>query len=196
MTLFEAVDLTREPWFRSRSLALAAGEVVVLRGPSGSGKSLFLRTLADLDPRDGGGLVLEGRDVESMTPQRWRRSVRYVQQRPPRWPGTVGACIERLEHAAGEGPTKPLGVPPGLRADQRVADLSGGEAQRLALHVALGTGARVLLLDEPTSALDTESARDAERRLVDWVEAGGAALWVTHDEGLAGRVGAREVAFA
>lgn len=116
----------------------------------------------------------------------WRRLVRYVHQSAPVLEGTVESNISA---AAGILAVEPTPVPH-LDPSARARDLSGGEAQRLALHRALMGSPRVLLLDEVTSALDAEAAREAETRVLAFE---GAVLWCSHDEGLAGRLGAEEL---
>ncbi len=193
MVLLEARGLVRKPVISDFDLTLDAGELVVLVGPSGSGKTLLLRALADLDPVDAGQRIFDGVACEDTDPQTWRRRVRYVHQRAPRLAATVYESLERVRSAVPAGTFAAHGadVPAGLDVGQRTADLSGGEAQKLALFIALRTGARVLLLDEPTSALDAASSAEAERAVRDYVDAGNAALWVSHDEQLAERFGAR-----
>jgi len=195
VALLTCEKLAREPWFREFDLELEAGAVVVLRGPSGSGKTLLLRSIADLDPLDSGRILLEGRERESMRPAEWRRSVLYVHQSGVRFPGTVRMNLERIAAlaavAGGPGSTDV----PGLDPDADAERLSGGEAQRLALHRALACGPRVLLLDESTGALDREASEAAEARVLEFTGQGNAALWVTHDGALAERLGAREVRF-
>lgn len=193
MPTLRCAGLTRRPWFEGLDLELAPGEIVVLAGPSGSGKTTLLRAIADLDPADG-EVFLGERERASMPASEWRSKVVYVHQTPVRLAGTVRdnvAAIAGLAvHAA-----RQLDTPPGLDADQDALALSGGEAQRLALHRALFTGPDVLLLDEPTAALDPDSARGLEALVADWVRAGHAALWVAHDPELAARLGARLVRF-
>ena len=68
MGLLEVRGLQRAPWWHDLDLDLERGEVAVLRGPSGSGKTLLLRGLADLDPVDGGEVLLEGRSRADTPP--------------------------------------------------------------------------------------------------------------------------------
>lgn len=189
MTLLEVRGLTREPWWRDVDLNLRAGELCVLRGPSGCGKTLLLRALADLDPVDAGEVTLEGHERTTVAPPAWRRAVRYVHQGAPRLPGTVAENIAAIATVVG-APATPV---PGLRPDADAAQLSGGEAQRLALHRALLGTPRVLLLDEVTAALDEDAAAAAEARVRTFAQEGGAVLWVSHDAALAARIGALEV---
>ncbi len=190
MSLLECHSLRRLPWIQGLELQLDAGEICVVRGASGSGKTRLLRVLADLDPRDGGELSLAGRACEDYSPQEWRGCVLYLHQTPVRLPGTVADNVTAmLELSAQRGKPRPELVD--LNGAQPIEELSGGEAQRMALTRALALAPRVLLLDEATSALDREAARGAEARVRTWVDAGGAALWVSHDEELVGRLRAR-----
>lgn len=189
MALLQVRALTRRPWFVGRDLDLAAGEVVVLTGATGSGKTLFLRTLADLDPRDAGDILLDATSVADMEARAWRRLVLYVHQSGVRLPGTVS---ENLRRVAAEAPDVP-----GLDAEADADRLSGGERQALALHRALHCDPRVLLLDESTSAMDASLAQAWESRVRAWAseDGGRGVLWVAHDPALAERVGARVESF-
>lgn len=185
MSLLTCTGLTRRPWFVDRDLELAAGEIVFLRGATGSGKSLFLRTLADLDPCEAGTITLEGKGREEFPPGEWRRRVLYLHQSAPRLPGSVAENLERIRRIAHSSvPVDWLGLSPEADAER----LSGGEAQLLALARARLLPARVLLLDEATSAMDSTTARRIEDLLAAQAAAGAALLWVTHDEGLAARL--------
>lgn len=189
MSLLGCRDLTRRPWFEHRDLDVQPGEIVFLSGPTGSGKTLFLRTLADLDPADDGTVTLDGRERSTFRPAEWRRAVLYVHQSAPRLPGTVAdnlARITALGHRA-DGPVDSLGLEPGADAGR----LSGGEAQLLAIARALAVGPRVFLLDESTSAMDTETRTRIEERIRRAVAEGRSALWVSHDDGAPARLGAR-----
>lgn len=189
MGLLEVRGLQRAPWWHDLDLDLERGEMAVLRGPSGSGKTLLLRALADLDPVDGGEVLLEGRSRADTPPAVWRRSVRYAHQGAPCLPGTVEENVVAVAALLDVPPTPVPALDPGADTSR----LSGGEAQRLALHRALLGSPSVLLLDEVTAALDQQAAGEAEARVHQFAQEGGAVLWVSHDASLAGRLGAREV---
>lgn len=195
MALLSVLALRRPPWIEGYDLELGEREVVVLRGPSGSGKTLLLRALADLDPHEVESLTLAGQERAALSPSAWRRRVRYVHPEGVRLPGTVSANLERVAalHGANAWGVDTFGV----ARDARAEDLSSGEAQRVALARALVDAPRVLLLDEPTAHLDEERAREVERFVAAWVRHDErAVLWVAHDDGLAERLGAREVRLA
>ena len=197
LPLLDVVGLTREPFLRDVRLSLQAGEITVLSGRSGSGKSVLLRALADLDPTRG-SVRLDGEERSDMPAAAWRSQVLLVAQGGPTLPGTVGNDLDRIaglarqqEHATTLTRAAELA---GLSRDAETAHLSGGEAAGLGLARALATSPRVLLLDEPTAAMDPERAADVERRVADWVRQPGPArtvLWISHDPTLAERLGAR-----
>lgn len=182
------VEALSRPNLHPVSFLLHPGECVVVRGPSGSGKSLLLRALADLDPSTG-RVTLDGADRDTMPAPRWRALVGYVPAEPGWW-----ADITR-EHFHDWDALAPLARRLGLRGDiggDAVARLSTGERQRLALLRALERRPRVLLLDEPTSALDPASTREAEAILAETRAATGlGVLWVSHDPAQAPRVASR-----
>jgi len=166
---------------------LADGECLSVRGPSGAGKSLLLRAIADLDPNQG-ELHLDGVARDAMPAPDWRKRVAHVPAEPGWWADLVG------DHFEDWGAAAPLVVRLGLAedcCDWPVSRLSTGERQRLALVRALLTEPRVLLLDEPTSGLDGDAAGRVEALLCECLEAGVAALWVTHDEDKAARMARR-----
>lgn len=169
------------------SFDLADGECVAVRGPSGAGKTLLLRTLADLDPNRG-EVSLDGKSRDDFSGPDWRRRVVYLPAESGWWGDRVG------EHISDWGKAAPLvewlGLPETVR-DWTVERLSTGERQRLALVRALILGPRILLLDEPTSGLDAEAVTAVEALIEEHLGEKASALWVTHDAGQARRVAQR-----
>ena len=170
------------------SFSLSAGECIAIRGPSGGGKTLLLRAIADLDPNEG-EVRLDGRDRATMSGPEWRRLVGYLPAEPGWWADTVGEHF--TDWTAALAVARELGFPTDA-TDWRITRLSTGERLRLALVRALMVGPKVLLLDEPTAALDPASARAVETLIAARVRAGLAVLWVTHDVQQAERVAVRQ----
>jgi putative ABC transport system ATP-binding protein len=172
-------------------LCLQSGEMLQITGASGSGKSLLLRALADLDPSQG--LVrLASRDRDSIAPTGWRRQVAYVPAETAWWAPRVDAhfpvgwdraqALSWLERFS--LPAEALGW--------EIERLSSGERQRLGLLRAFLNRPRVLLLDEPTANLDLENTRRIERAVRGYIaEEGAGALWVSHDTLQRSRLGGR-----
>jgi phosphate-transporting ATPase len=169
------------------TLSLSAGECIAVRGPSGAGKTLLLRAIADLDPNEG--LVsLDGRDRSTIAGPEWRRLVGYVPAEPGWWADTVGEHFS--EWTAALPCVRELGLPEEAKG-WPIARLSTGERLRLALIRALMVCPKVLLVDEPTAALDSASAATVESLIATRVSAGLAVLWVTHDTEQAKRIAHR-----
>ncbi len=171
-------------------LDVAAGECVAVVGPSGSGKSLLLRLIADLDPGEGEAF-LDGRPRAGFPAPAWRRRVAYAAAEPGWWAEGVAAHFSDL--AAAKALVGELGIASNL-LDGTVRRLSTGERQRLALVRTLLAEPDVLLLDEPTAALDSDSVTRTERLLRQWLASGVAIVLVTHDTALASRLGDRKFA--
>ncbi|TKC90267.1 ATP-binding cassette domain-containing protein [Trinickia terrae] len=186
--------------------ALRAGERLAINGPSGSGKSVFMRALALLDPLDAGRIAWHGRPIERAAIPRYRRNVAYIRQRPAmldgtvednlRYPYTLAAYhdvhFDRERAAA-------LASQAGRASDfldKQASELSGGEAQIAALIRVLQLEPEVLLLDEPTASLDPQAAREIERLVATWFDAARterAYIWVSHDPAQAERMSERSV---
>ncbi len=165
-------------------LEVAAGEIVALRGASGSGKSLVLRALADLDPA-AGEVALDGTPRAAIPAPEWRRRVAFVPAESGWWADRVGAHF-----TGGAELVEALGLDRGA-LDWEVGRLSTGERQRLAIARALALDPEVWLLDEPTAALDAEAAGRVEKLIREGRERGAAILMVTHDPGQARRLADR-----
>lgn len=150
------------------SMQVSAGEILAIVGPSGAGKSSFLRLLNRLDEPTSGTVLLNSRDFRSIVPRELRRRIGMSMQTAHLFSGTVAANIafgprqrgEILSCAQVDSLLERVGLPGFAARD--VSNLSGGEAQRVALARTLANEPEVLLLDEPTSALDETSVRGIE----------------------------------
>ncbi len=184
--LLEARNLCTT-FIRDVALKVFPGETLGLHGDSGSGKTLLLRALADLD-MNRGEVLLEGRPRESFSGPEWRRRVGLLPAQSHWWSDTVAP------HA--EGWPMDVLAALGFSADVlswRTGRLSSGEKQRLALARLLANRPRVLLLDEPTANLDSGNTRIVERIIGDYLhEARAGALWVSHDPEQLARVARRK----
>ena len=166
------------------SFELAAGDCMVVRGPSGAGKTRLLRALADLDPVEG-YIFLEGAERREVPGPEWRGLVRYSAAEPGWWAETprthfgADADVERLSAS--------LRIERAV-LDRPIAETSTGERQRLALIRALSGDPLVLLLDEPTAALDVDAAMLAEEMIRFFKDSGKIVLLITHDDGQAQRL--------
>ncbi len=197
-----------DPLIADVSLQLAAGERMLVVGPSGSGKSSLLQVLTGVIPfsqnlESSGEVHLDGVEVSDQPVVQRSRRLGVVAQDP-----SAAICLARVDEEVAL-PLENHGVAPGQisgRIDEALArsdasalrervtgSLSGGEVQRVALAAALAARPAVLLLDEPTSMLDPAGVR-AVRRAVDALADEGrtAVLLVEHrlDE-IAGADGAR-----
>lgn len=168
-------------------LLLYAHEILCLSGVSGSGKSLLLRAIADLDPA-AGELSLRNQRCAQMSGPEWRRQVVFVAAESAWWADTAG------EHFRCDGPRLArLGLQPAVMT-RPLSSLSTGERQRLALLRALALSPPVLLLDEPTAALDEQSRLATERLIRSYVDDHvAAALWVSHDQAQIDRIADRHL---
>jgi len=169
------------------SLEVADGECVSVQGPSGSGKSLLLRAIADLDLNQGQAF-LDERERASMPAPEWRRQVVYLATDAGWW--ASGVVEHFSDWAAIEDSLAPLGLDPAC-GGWPVSRLSTGERQRLALLRALALSPRVLLLDEPTSALDEAATAAVEALIARHRKTGLSTIWVSHSREQAQRVSNR-----
>jgi ABC-type lipoprotein export system ATPase subunit len=192
---------------RGADLTLAAGSWTALTGPSGSGKSTLLQILAGLLTPTAGMVRLAGEDITKLTADeravRRRRSIGYVLQRDNLHPlldvaGNV-ALPSRLDGRSARAAKQradALLAQVGLAGHgrQRGGQLSGGEAQRVAVAVALAADPRVVLADEPTGELDDGTAESVLDLLAAYRgDHDAAILTVTHNPAVAERADRRFV---
>jgi len=185
----------RTPALRGADVRVAAGEILAVMGPSGSGKSTLLHCLAGIFPPDEGEITFDGRRLDRMSESRrteLRRTafgfVFQFGQLVPELTATDNIALPLLlgrvrrkaaYQAAAEWLTR-LGLEG--KGDRRTGELSGGEAQRVAVARALVTGPRVLFADEPTGSLDSLAGERVMDLLTSLArEQGATVVLVTHD---------------
>ncbi|MFF2305678.1 ABC transporter ATP-binding protein [Streptomyces sp. NPDC058128] len=179
MIRFENVSVTyeagAEPTLRDVDLTVPEGELVLLVGPSGVGKSTLLGAVSGLVPHFTGGtltgrVTVDGRDTRTHPPRELADLVGTVGQDP-----SAHFVTDTVEDELAYG-MESLGLAPGVMRrrveetldllglaelrDRPIATLSGGQRQRVAIGSVLTPHPKVLVLDEPTSALDPSAAED------------------------------------
>ena len=176
--LLHAIDVVRDypsgdttiHALRGVSMAAEPGELVAVRGRSGSGKTTFLNILGGLDKPTSGRVIIDGHEVSSMSEDELvgvrRRSVAFIFQSFGLVP--ILSAAENVEI-----PLRLVGTEPGVRArrveellelvglgeraQHRPYELSGGEQQRVAIARSLANRPDLLLADEPTGQLDSQT---------------------------------------
>ena len=198
-TLIEARDITKSfgqtPALRGAGVAVAHGEIVAVMGPSGSGKSTLLHCLAGIFPPDSGEVWFDGRRLDTLSDSRRTRLRRtafgFVFQFGNLVPELTVADNVALALVLKRVGRKQayrqaarwldrLGL--GDKGTRRTGELSGGEAQRVAVARALALGPQVLFADEPTGSLDSLTGEKVMDLLTGLArEQGVTVVVVTHD---------------
>ncbi len=191
---------------RGIDLTVQPGEVVVIFGASGSGKSTFIRTINRLEEHQQGEIFVDGieltNDVRNIAAVRSeigmvfqsfnlfphltaQQNITLAPMRVRKW------ARDRAEHVATEL-LKRVGIPE--QAHKYPAQLSGGQQQRVAIARALAMQPKIMLFDEPTSALDPEMINEVLEVMRELAGSGMTMLCVTHEMGFA-RAVANRMAF-
>jgi subfamily B ATP-binding cassette protein MsbA len=169
-----------QPALDGLSLAFPAGKTTALVGASGAGKSSIIHLLLGFGRPDAGRILLDGRDIETLTRLSLRRQFAVVSQdivlfddsvanniayAQPRDEARLEAAL-RAAHLWEFVQALPEGVETAVGANG--SKFSGGQRQRLAIARALYKDAPIWIFDEATSALDTESERAVQQALAQW----------------------------
>ena len=185
----------RTPALRGASVSVAAGEILAVMGPSGSGKSTLLHCLAGIFPPDDGEIVFDGQRLDRLSEasrtELRRTAFGFVFQFGQLVPELTAAdnvalplLLNRVRRPAAYqeafGWLDRLGLEG--KDGRRTGELSGGEAQRVAVARALAIKPRVLFADEPTGSLDSLTGERVMDLLVGLArEEGTTVVLVTHD---------------
>jgi len=198
----------RRVLFRDLSFDINEGDLLLVSGPSGTGKSQLLRMVAGLSPLQEGAMWLQRGtwedDYNGNHAVEWRKQIRYVTQSKVQIPGTPLQFIKKIksfqswkmaDDNRNDASTANYDVLKHVLhhirqwgmslscLEKEWSVLSGGESQRVLVAIALASRPKILLFDESTSALDHKSKLAVETSIKDFVEDHeGGVLWVTHDE--------------
>ena len=205
--LFEIKDLQKKfgslTVFDGLSETICKGDVVVIIGPSGGGKSTFIRCLNLLEQPTAGKIYFEGEDItaKGFDVNRHRQKVGMVFQQFNLFNNltvleniTISLTkVKKQSEEESEEKALKLLKRVGLedKANAYPSQLSGGQKQRIAIVRALAMEPDVLLFDEPTSALDPEMVGEVLQVISDVARDGITMVVVTHEMGFARKVGTR-----
>lgn len=184
-------------------LTVMKGEVISIIGPSGGGKSTFLRCLNLLEIPDEGKIFFEGTDIMTKKKDisRYRQKIGMVFQNFNVFPNltvldniTLAPMLEKkVPRKDAEEEAMALLKRIGLedKATEYPRKLSGGQKQRLSIIRALAMHPDVMLFDEPTSALDPEMVKEVLNVIRDLAKSGMTTLVVTHEMAFAREISDR-----
>ena len=205
--LFEIKDLQKKfgslTVFDGLSETICKGDVVVIIGPSGGGKSTFIRCLNLLEQPTAGKIYFEGEDItaKGFDVNRHRQKVGMVFQQFNLFNNltvleniTISLTkVKKQSEEESEEKALKLLKRVGLedKANAYPSQLSGGQKQRIAIVRALAMAPEVMLFDEPTSALDPEMVGEVLQVISDLARDGITMVVVTHEMGFARKVGTR-----
>ena len=205
--LFEIKDLQKKfgslTVFDGLSETICKGDVVVIIGPSGGGKSTFIRCLNLLEQPTAGKIYFEGEDItaKGFDVNKHRQKVGMVFQQFNLFSNltvleNITISLTKVKkQSEEESKEKALKLLKRVGLEDKVnaypSQLSGGQKQRIAIVRALAMEPDVLLFDEPTSALDPEMVGEVLQVISDLARDGITMVVVTHEMGFARKVGTR-----
>lgn len=193
---FDAVRFTyagqTRPLYQDFSLHITAGEKIALVGPTGSGKSTFVKLVQRLYDVDDGTIAIDGQDIRTVQQASLRQSIALVPQDPALFHRSIAdniaygrpdATREMVEAAARRAHADRFiaRLPDGYETlvGERGVKLSGGERQRVAIARAILADAPILIFDEATSSLDNETEAEVQAAMAA-VTAGKTAIVIAH----------------
>jgi general L-amino acid transport system ATP-binding protein len=193
---------------RGVNVAVKKGEVVVVCGPSGGGKSTFIRTINRLEEHQRGTIIVDGMELTTdlRNIHAIQREIGMVFQQFNLFPHLkvidnvtlAPIWVRRWSKEEAEKVAMELlervGIPE--QADKYPGQLSGGQQQRVAIARALAMQPKIMLFDEPTSALDPEMIKEVLDVMVELARSGMTMIVVTHEMGFAKEVADRIMFFA
>lgn len=172
------------------SFGIEKGKLVGLLGPSGSGKTTILRMLAGLEKQDEGDVIIDGKNVNALTPD--QRKIGFVFQSYALFPYMTvydniayGLKVQKRDKKFIKNRVHELLDLVGLPGVEKryPNQLSGGQRQRIALARALAPQPEVLLLDEPFAAIDAKVRKELRTWLRETIDKVGiTSIFVTHDQ--------------
>ena len=172
------------------SFGIEKGKLVGLLGPSGSGKTTILRMLAGLEKQDEGDVIIDGKNVNALTPD--QRKIGFVFQSYALFPYMTvydniayGLKVQKRDKKFIKNRVNELLDLVGLPGVEKryPNQLSGGQRQRIALARALAPQPEVLLLDEPFAAIDAKVRKELRTWLRETIDKVGiTSIFVTHDQ--------------
>ena len=182
----------QEEVIKEHSFKIEDGDLFVLVGQSGSGKTTTLKMINRLVEADSGSIFIDGKDIISIPLRKLRLDIGYVLQSIALFPNlTVRENIELIpemkkwqaakRHKESDELLEKVGLEASKYKDRYPRELSGGQKQRVAIVRALAMHPEILLFDEVTAALDPEMVREVLDVMLDLAKQGSTMIIVTHE---------------